>query len=178
MDNIEIIVFDEITDYKEKIYFFNIRQWIFAGLIVGITVPTYFLLKEKIGEDITSYIIIAIAGILGFIGFVKIHNLPAEKILPYWFRHYFNFAKPIYYMSDKDYSLRKVTKKERKLIEKNKIIELKKKRKEEKLLEKAKKKFNKESKRKHIQKKSKLSKKISRMNKKEKEELLKLLERE
>ena len=89
MDNIEITVFDEIKDYKEKIYFFNFRQWIFAILIVIAVVPTYIFLKDKIGEEITSYIVIAIAGVLGFIGFVKIHELPAEKIMPYWFRHYF-----------------------------------------------------------------------------------------
>ena len=82
MDNIEITVFDEIKDYKEKIYFFNFRQWIFAILIIIAVVPTYLILKEKIGEEATSYIVIAIAGILGFIGFVKIHELPAEKILP------------------------------------------------------------------------------------------------
>ena len=73
MDEIEITVFDEITDYKEKIYFFNFRQWIFAILIAVLVIPTYILLKDKIGEEPTSYIVIAIAGILGFIGFVKIH---------------------------------------------------------------------------------------------------------
>ena len=103
MDELEITVFDEIKDYKEKIYFFNFRQWFFAILIVAIVVPTYLLLKDKIGEDITSYIVIAIAGVLGFIGFVKIHELPAEKILPYWFRHYFLFAKPIKYITDEEY---------------------------------------------------------------------------
>ena len=105
MDNIEITVFDEITDYKEKIYFFNFRQWAFAILIGAIVIPTYLLLKDRIGEDITSYIVIAIAGILGFIGFVKIHELPAEKILPFWFRHYFLFAKPLHYITDEEYRL-------------------------------------------------------------------------
>ena len=105
MDNIEITVFDEINDYKEKIYFFNFRQWIFAILIVAIVVPTYLLLKDKIGEDATSYIIIAIAGVLGFIGFVKIHELPAEKILPFWIRHYFCFAKSIKYITDEEFKL-------------------------------------------------------------------------
>ena len=61
MDNIEITVFDEIKDYKEKIYFFNFRQWIFAILIIIAVVPTYLILKEKIGEETTSYIVIAIA---------------------------------------------------------------------------------------------------------------------
>ena len=146
MDNIEITVFDEIKDYKEKIYFFNFRQWVFAILIAGLVIPTYILLKDKIGEEITSYIVIAIAGILGFIGFVKIHELPAEKILPYWFRHYFLFAKPIHYMSDEEYRLAHEKKKNRKesknskAIDKNEIKDLKKKQKQEKLLMKAKKK--------------------------------------
>lgn len=58
MDNIEITVFDEINDYKEKIYFFNFRQWLFAILIVALVVPTYLLLKDRIGSEITSYIVI------------------------------------------------------------------------------------------------------------------------
>ena len=58
MDNIEITVFDEINDYKEKIYFFNFRQWAFAILIVALVVPTYLLLKDRIGNEITSYIVI------------------------------------------------------------------------------------------------------------------------
>ena len=106
MDNIEITVFDEIKDYKEKIYFFNFRQWIFAIIIIVLVVPTYLILKEKIGEEITSYIVIAIAGVFGFIGFVRIHELSAEKIIPYWFRHYFYFVKPVHYLTDKEYELK------------------------------------------------------------------------
>ncbi|MBE6147812.1 MAG: PrgI family protein [Firmicutes bacterium] len=178
MDNIEITVFDEINDYKEKIYFFNFRQWIFAILIVGIVVPTYLLLKDKIGEDATSYIVIAIAGVLGFIGFVKIHELPAEKILPFWFRHYFCFSKPIKYITDEEFKLqhqkknkkdKKVKKikkakkskeeiKELKKIKKQNKLEIKEKKKkikEEKLLEKAKKKYaTKKIKQKNIKKKA------------------------
>ena len=150
MDNIEITVFDEINDYKEKIYFFNFRQWIFAIIIVGLVVPTYILLKDRIGDEITSYIVIAIAGVFGFIGFVKIHELPAEKILPYWARHYFFFAKPIHYMTDKEYEElhQKKNKKQSKTKTKNKkeklskaeIKELKAKQKQEKSLKKANKK--------------------------------------
>lgn len=139
MDNIEITVFDEIKDYKEKIYFFNFRQWVFAILIVGLVVPIYILLKDKIGEDATSYIVIAIAGVLGFIGFVKIHELPAEKILPYWFRHYLLFAKPIHFITDKEYEIqhdkkRKVKDKNNaKISNKNEARELRKKQKQEKV---------------------------------------------
>ena len=140
MDNIEITVFDEIKDYKEKIYFFNIRQWIFAILIVLTVVPTYLILKDKIGEEATSYIVIAIAGVLGFIGFGKIHNLPAEKIMPYWFRHYFLFSKPIHYITDEEYMLQhqKKSKKKSKKIDSSKatkaeIKEIKRKQKQAKM---------------------------------------------
>ena len=206
MDNIEITVFDEINDYKEKIYFFNFRQWVFAILIVGIVVPTYLLLKDKIGEDATSYIVIAIAGVLGFIGFVKIHELPAEKILPYWFRHYFCFSKPIKYITDEEFKLlhqkkskkvekiKKVKKSKTEIIEikqrkkqaKIEMKEEKRKQKEAKILEKAKKKYatkNTKSKKKETIEKPKkdntdeLIQKLSKLPKEQQDALLKLLER-
>lgn len=194
MDNIEITVFDEIKDYKEKIYFFNFRQWIFAIIIVALVVPTYILLKEKIGDDITSYIVIAIAGIFGFIGFVKIHELPAEKILPYWFRHYFLFAKPIHYITDEEYILqhqkkRKVKDKTNaKILNKNDTRELRKKQKQEKLLMKAKKKYgitenteivknDETEEKKKDEGNIELAEKLSKLTKEEQEILLKLLGR-
>lgn len=205
MDNIEITVFDEIKDYKEKIYFFNFRQWIFAILIIIAVVPTYLILKEKIGEEATSYIVIAIAGILGFIGFVKIHELPAEKIMPFWFRHYLLFAKPIHYMTDSEYELQhqkknkhktKSTKTDNSKTTKAEIKEMKKKQKQAKILEKARKKYGinpenseietikeeKETKVNEINesnnsRKDELSEKLSKLSKEQQEALLKLLER-
>ncbi len=189
MDNIEITVFDEINDYKEKIYFFNFRQWAFSILIAIIVIPTYLILKEKIGEEITSYIVIAIAAFLGFIGFVKIHELPAEKILPYWFRHYILFAKPIKYIPDAEYELlhqkkhRKEVKKT-KSVSKSELKELKKFKKQEILLKKAEKKFGttkKKIKYKDILKDTKkdntdeLTKKLSQLSKEQQDALLKLL---
>lgn len=189
MDNIEITVFDEINDYKEKIYFFNFRQWAFSILIAIIVIPTYLILKEKIGEEITSYIVIAIAAFLGFIGFVKIHELPAEKILPYWFRHYTLFAKPIKYIPDAEYELlhqnkhRKEVKKT-KSVSKSELKELKKFKKQEILLKKAEKKFGttkKKIKNKEILKETKkdntdeLTKKLSQLSKEQQDALLKLL---
>ena len=194
MDNIEITVFDEIKDYKEKIYFFNFRQWAFAILIAVLVIPTYILLKDKIGDEVTSYIVIAIAGSLGFIGFVKIHELPAEKILPYWFRHYFLFAKPIHYMSDEEYRLLHDKKKKGKVsknakmqtINKNEIKESRKKQKQEKLLMKAQKKYgitentgiirsNETEEKKDAS--NELAQKLSKLTKEEQEILLKLLGR-
>ena len=195
MDNIEITVFDEINDYKEKIYFFNLRQWIFAILIVALVVPNYIILKDKIGEDATSYVVIAIAGILGFIGFVKIHELPAEKILPYWFRHYFCFAKPIHYISDAEYQeMHQKKKRKQKKVKEKKVKPSKAEIKENKRNKKLEKKQNKENKKKLKKSKSKnteiienkenqksneseLVERLSKLTKEQQEVLLKLLER-
>ncbi len=111
MDEIEIQIFDEITNYKEKFGWFTIRQWIFIVLI-GITViPTYIFLPKLLGEDLTSYIILIEAAGIGFLGFVPVHNLPAEKIIPFWFRHYFIFHKPLEYMTTQEYKELKEQKK-------------------------------------------------------------------
>lgn len=202
MDNIEITVFDEIKDYKEKIYFFNFRQWIFAILIIIMVVPTYLILKEKIGEEVTSYIVIAIAGILGFIGFVKIHELPAEKIMLFWFRHYLFFAKPIQYISDEEYILQHQKKKrykskKGKKVDQNKlkVKEMKEQVQKEKGLKKERKKCETKlensnncetvkGKNKKFKIKEKnnlnddeLSKRLSKLSKEQQEALLKLLER-
>ena len=193
MDNIEITVFDEIKDYKEKIYFFDFRQWIFAILIIVTVVPTYLVLKEKIGEEITSYIVIAIATVLGFIGFVKIHELEAEKIMPFWIRHYFYFAKPIHYMTDYEYENQHQKKNKKKIksakkqdakIKKAEIKEMKKRQKEEKMLEKARKKYGEKIKKSKVEtteivdsNKRELAEKLSKLSKEQQEALLKLLER-
>lgn len=199
MDELEITVFDEIKDYKEKIYFFNFRQWVFAIIIVALVVPTYLLLKDKIGSEITSYIVIAIAGVFGFIGFVKIHELPAEQILPYWFRHYLLFAKPIHYMTDSEYEMlhqkrnKKLNKKNKEQIKKNtlEIRKMKKLQKQQRILEKARKKYGsdvlkiEDNKLNNAQENNinesilnnELTEKLSKIPKEQQELLLKLLER-
>lgn len=126
MEDIEIQIFDEINDYKEKIGIMTFRQWIFAALIVLTVVPTYILIPKYtfISDDIASYIVIIEAAILGFIGFVKIHNLPAEKIIPYWYRHYFVFNKPIEYKSTKEYQIEQEEKKDKKKKKAKKMQEI------------------------------------------------------
>ena len=180
MDNIEITVFDEINDYKEKIYFFNIRQWIFSIIIVALVVPIYIFLKDDIGEEITSYIVIAIAGVFGFVGFVKIHELPAEKILPYWFRHYFLFAKPIHYITDSEYEKMKEQKKKKhsksKKISKSEVKDNKK-IKEKKIKHNRKITDDKETIEDNKNNENELTEKLSKLTKEEQDVLLKLLGR-
>ena len=97
MDRIEPRIHDEIKDYKEKFYNFTLRQWLFGILILIATVPLYLILSPKIGSNLTGWIVILIAIPIGFVGFIPIQGLNAEKIIFFWKRNYINFAKPILY---------------------------------------------------------------------------------
>ena len=155
MDRIEPRIHDEIKDYKEKFYNFTLRQWIFGILILITTVPIYLFLSPKIGSNLTGWIVILIAAPIGFVGFIPIQGLNAEKIIFFWKRNYINFAKPILYNVEDDINNKNqiiqqnskkdiVNKKEKKNIQKlenQKQNALKKERKRQRELARAKKKF-------------------------------------
>ena len=92
---------------------------------------------------------------IGFVGFIPIQGLNAERIMFYWKRNYINFAKPILYKTEEEIIQEKygknkktvannVSKKEQKNIqklEKQKQKELQKERKKQREIARAKKKF-------------------------------------
>lgn len=155
MDRIEPRIHDEIKDYKEKFYNFTLRQWIFGILILITTVPLYLVLSPKIGSNIAGWLVILVAIPIGFVGFIPIQGLNAERIMFFWKRNYINFAKPILYKTEEELLQEKngkkkktvvsnVSKKEQKNIqklEKQKQKELQKERKKQREIARAKKKF-------------------------------------
>lgn len=111
MDDLEVRIPKEITEYHEKFYGLTLRQILATLAIAAINIPLYINLSAIIGDDLASYIVIIIAGIIGFFGFIKIHNLDAEKIVPYWWRNYISFAKPLIYKTEKEIAAEKEAKK-------------------------------------------------------------------
>ena len=121
MKHLEVVIYDEINDYKEKIKGLTFRQWIFVAVGIGLVLPTYIFLPKytPINKDIASYIVMIEAAIVGFFGFIKIQGLDAEKIVPYWYRHYICFGKPLKYITDAEWKEQHQSKKERKAKQKN-----------------------------------------------------------
>ena len=105
MEHLEVVIYDEIDDYSEKIKGLTFRQWIFVAITILVVVPTYLLIPKytPISKDLVSYLVIIEAAIIGFLGFVKIQNLNAEQIMPFWYRHFIVYKKPIEYMTDQDW---------------------------------------------------------------------------
>lgn len=153
MDRIEPRIHDEIKDYKEKFYNFTLRQWLFGILLIITIVPLYLFLTPKIGSNLTGWIVIIAAIPIGFLGFIPIQGLNAERIIFYWKRNYINFAKPILYKTEAELLKEKTNKKKTvkpknkkevkssKKQEKLKLKELKKERNKQRELARAKKKF-------------------------------------
>lgn len=153
MDRIEPRIHDEIKDYKEKFYNFTLRQWLLGILLIITIVPLYLFLTPKIGSNLTGWIVIIAAIPIGFLGFIPIQGLNAERIIFYWKRNYINFAKPILYKTEAELLEEKTNKKKTvkpknkkevkssKKQEKLKLKELKKERNKQRELARAKKKF-------------------------------------
>lgn len=120
MDEIEVRVPNEINDYHEKFYGLTLRQIIAVILMAIFTIPTYIYLSQYIGSDPASYIIIAIACPFAFFGFVKIQGLDAEKIIPFWYRNYLLFTKPLIFKTQKEINAEIEAKKQAKKNKKNK----------------------------------------------------------
>lgn len=102
MNNMEVRVHEEISEYKEKFYGLTLRQWISVIITVIVDVPFYILLSNYIQDDILQILVIIISGPVLLIGFVRFQQLPMEKFLKYFFRNYFNLYKPLEYKSDQE----------------------------------------------------------------------------
>ena len=113
---------EQLDDYKEKIKGLTFRQWIFCAVALIVVIPTYIFVPKFLGisQDITSYIVMVEAAIIGFFGFIKIHNLDAEQIVPYWYRHYIIYNKPIKYVTDKQWTEEHTKNKDKKKAQKSK----------------------------------------------------------
>ena len=68
----EVKINKEIREYSESIFFgLNLRQLIFSLLAMGAAVAVYFLCKEPLGTQATSWLCILSAIPFALLGFVR-----------------------------------------------------------------------------------------------------------
>lgn len=78
----EVRINKEIRDYSESMFFgLSMRQFFFSCLACGSAVGSYFLLRELLGTEITSWVCILTAVPFAVLGFVKYNGMPAEQFI-------------------------------------------------------------------------------------------------
>ncbi len=80
--NFEIKINKEIRDYTESILLgLSLRQSIFSILACGIACTIYFLCKERLGTEITSWLCMLGAFPFAALGFIKFQGMYTEDII-------------------------------------------------------------------------------------------------
>ncbi len=80
--NFEIKINKEIRDYTESIFLgLSLRQTIFSIFACGIACVIYFLLKEQLGVEMTSWLCMIGASPFAAFGFVRFQGMYTEEII-------------------------------------------------------------------------------------------------
>ena len=80
--NFEIKINKEIRDYTESILLgLSLRQSIFSILACGVACGIYFLFKERLGTEVTSWLCMLGAAPFAALGFIKFQGMYTEDII-------------------------------------------------------------------------------------------------
>lgn len=97
----EIKINREVRDYKESIFFgLSLRQFICVIISCGLAVLIYFLFRDKLGLEITSWLCIIAAIPFILIGFVKYNGMNFEYIVIEFIYSKFLVPSKLYFSSD------------------------------------------------------------------------------
>ena len=90
----EIRVNKEIREYSENMFFgLTLRQFFFSVLGCVAAVGIYFLCRDALGLELTTWL--CVFGVVPFaaIGFITYNGMPAEKLLAAYLKSKFIFPK-------------------------------------------------------------------------------------
>ena len=80
--NFEIKINKEIRDYTESILLgLSLRQSIFSILACAVACGIYFLFKERLGTEVTSWLCMLGAAPFAALGFIKFQGMYTEDII-------------------------------------------------------------------------------------------------
>lgn len=111
----EVKINKEIREYSENMFFgLTLRQFFFSALGCAAAVGIYFLCRDALGLEITTWL--CVLGVIPFAaaGFLRYNGMPAEKFIAAYVKSRFVFPseyisrpKPIYYeMMEENIALR------------------------------------------------------------------------
>ena len=80
--NFEIKINKEIRDYTESIFFgLSLRQSIFSIITCAIACGLYFLCKDRLGTEMTSWLCMLGAAPFAALGFIRFQGMYTEDIV-------------------------------------------------------------------------------------------------
>lgn len=119
----EIKINKDIREYTESMFLgLSVRQSVFSGAAILVSVVIYFWLTPKVGTQIVSWLYILLALPLAALGFVNYHGLKAEELLWVWLKSEFIEPKKLIFESSTiyyDVMKNDLSKKKRELMKSN-----------------------------------------------------------
>jgi len=95
--SLEVRIPKEITEYREKIIFgLSARQLASTGVALGTGVGLYFFLKNIIGSNLTTYVVMILVAPIFAFGFYRKNGMSFEKFTKLYIRHLFCVHKKKY----------------------------------------------------------------------------------
>ena len=94
----EVRINKEIREYSENMFFgLTLRQFFFSVLGCGVAVGIYFLCRDALGLEITTWL--CVLGVVPFaaVGFLRYNGMPAEKFIAAYVKS--RFLVPSGYLS-------------------------------------------------------------------------------
>lgn len=103
---IEIRIPKEIRTYKEKLFFgMNLRQTICTVIVLVINVPLYYVGRQYLGDDLTSWIVLLTALPLFSIGFFGYNGMTLEQFIIAIIQSEFIYPKKRVYKTESLYDI-------------------------------------------------------------------------
>ena len=101
----EIKINKEIKNYKESIFFgLSLRQFFCVIISCILAVLFYFLFRDKLGLEITSWICIIVSLPFILIGFVKYNGMNFEDVIASFIYSKFLIPNKLYFKSNNIYA--------------------------------------------------------------------------
>ena len=92
----EVKINKEIRNYTESIFFgLSLRQFIFSICACIVAVMLYFLVKNKLGTETTSWVCILGAAPFAALGFITYNGMTAEKFVMAYLQSEFIVSKQL-----------------------------------------------------------------------------------